>query len=454
MDRKPRIVYLTAGAGGMYCGSCIRDNALATGLQELGWDVVLLPLYTPIRVDEADRSVDQVFFGGINVYLQQKVPLFRYLPAFLDRWLDNPRLVRRVASKAVSLSAPELGAMTLSMVRGEDGFQRKEVRRLVSWFKEYGKPDLICLTNLLVGGAIPALKRELGVPVYVTLQGDDLFLDELREPWKSQVLAEMRRLAQEADGFLTFSAFYRDRMAELFEVGAEKFALTPLGVEVEAFRPALEKRRARLETLETPAEDGEAPERMIGYLARISPEKGFDLAVEAFLRLAPDAPGARLRVAGWLAEKDRAFCEEQEAKIARAGLADRYERVELPDAASKLDFLAGLDLFCVPTRFLEPKGLYLLEAMACGLPFVAPERGAFPELVAASGGGLLAKAEDPGDFAAQLERLLAAPGEAERRGEAGRDWVAAKGDRRAMAEATASVFEQALVKAKLTGAAR
>ena len=113
----------------MYCGSCLRDNALAAGLTRLGWDVTLLPLYTPIRVDEEDRSVDQVFFGGINVFLQQKIPLFRHLPAFLDRWLDNPRLIRRVASGALSVSAKELGSMTLSMVKGEDGFQRKEVAR-------------------------------------------------------------------------------------------------------------------------------------------------------------------------------------------------------------------------------------------------------------------------------------------------------------------------------------
>ena len=39
-----------------------------------------MPLYTPIRTDEENVSVDQVFFGGINVYLQQKVGLFRYLP--------------------------------------------------------------------------------------------------------------------------------------------------------------------------------------------------------------------------------------------------------------------------------------------------------------------------------------------------------------------------------------
>ena len=70
-----RIAYITAGAAGMYCGSCLHDNTLAAALLELGEDVVLVPTYTPLRTDEPDVSIDRVFFGGINVYLQEKVPL-------------------------------------------------------------------------------------------------------------------------------------------------------------------------------------------------------------------------------------------------------------------------------------------------------------------------------------------------------------------------------------------
>ncbi len=364
----------------MYCGSCLRDNALAASLGELGWDVTLLPLYTPIRVDDEDRSLDQIFFGGINVFLQQKIPLFRHIPAFLDRWLDHPGLLRRVASRAVSVSAKELGSMTLSMVKGEHGFQRKEVRRLVKWIKEVSKPDLVCLTNLLVGGSIPALKRELGVPLLVTLQGDDVFLDELEEPWRSSVLCEMRRLAGEADGFITFSAYYRDHIGALFGIPAEKFHLTPLGVTVTEFDPVYEALKKR------------PPGKVIGYFARLSPEKGFDLVVSAFIEVANKVPGVSLHVGGWLSEKDRGYYEDQVERIGRAGLLDRFRHVEAPDGESKRAFLKEIDVFAVPARFLEPKGIYLLEAMACGLPVVAPNRGAFPEMIEASGGGLLCEA--------------------------------------------------------------
>jgi len=429
-----KIVYITAGAGGMYCGSCLRDNSLAMGLGELGWDVSLLPLYTPIRVDGVDHSVDRVFFGGVNVFLQQKIPLFRHVPAFVDRWFDNPGLIRRVASRAVSVSARELGDMTLSMIRGEHGYQRKEVRRLVRWLREHGKPDLICLTNLLVGGCIPALKRELGVPVLVTLQGDDLFLEELQEPWREKVLAEMRRLAAEVDGFITFSTAYRDHMSELLDIPREKFHLTPLGIPVDDFDPVHRKRADR--------ESG----RVIGYFARLCPEKGLDVLVDAFLELAPRHPETSLRIGGWLSEKDREFYEAQIGKIRAAGLEDRFRHVEAPDGPAKLGFFEDIDVFSVPARFIEPKGLYALEAMACGLPVVAPERGAFPELMAASEGGLLCRPEDPGDLASKLEELLDEPAAAAAMGARGREWVIRHADRRLMAAATGDVFDSFLAK--------
>lgn len=431
-EKRPKVVYITAGAGGMYCGSCIRDNTLVAGLEELGWDVLLLPLYTPIRVDEDDHSIDQVFFGGINIYLQQKIPLFRHLPAFFDRWLDNPALIRRVASGAMSVSAAELGEMTLSMVKGEHGFQKKEVRRLVRWLKDLVKPDLICLTNLLVGGCIPALQRELGVPVLVTLQGDDVFLDELAAPWKDQVLVEMKSLAAAADGFLTFSEYYRDEMATLFEVSPEKFFLTPLGATVEEFDTVLAARQER------------SPGQVIGYFARLAPEKGFDLLIDAFIELAPRFPAAELRVAGWLSEKDRTYYAEQLAKIESAGLSDRFTHVEAPDGEAKKAFLKEVDLFSVPARFVEPKGLYLLEAFSCGLPVVEPETGIFPELIAASGGGLLFEHGNATSLADSLAGLLENPERAVEMGMSGRAWVERYGDREAMAAATSEVFRKVL----------
>src|SRR5438045_2862458 len=126
-----KILSITAGAAGMYCGSCLRDNALAAELISEGHDVILLPLYTPTLTDEPNVSAHKVFFGGISVYLEQKVPLFRRLPGFLD-WLWDTEAALRAASKSSIATSPRmLGELTVSMLKGEEGNQRKEFGKLV-----------------------------------------------------------------------------------------------------------------------------------------------------------------------------------------------------------------------------------------------------------------------------------------------------------------------------------
>lgn len=394
-----KVLYLTAGAAGMYCGSCMHDNTLAAALMRRGCDVSLVPLYTPIRTDEENVSVDRVFFGGINMYLQEKIPLFRHLPAFADRWLNNPRLIRRVAGGSMSVKASELGALTLSALRGEHGHQRKEMRRLVDWIKKEARPEIVNLTNLLVAGFVPLLKKEYDVPVLVTLQGDDLFLEELEAPHKEKVMAEMRRLAAMVDGFVVNTRFYAAKMAALFEVPVEKMHLVPLGSDVTLHPEALRAGQSPKETSGRPT---------VGYLARICPEKGFGLLVDAFIRLRqlPGMGEARLVAAGWLGNSDREFFEAQRAKLREVGLEKAFEYAGVVDREEKIEFLRSVDVFSVPATYEEPKGLFVLEALACGIPVVQPEHGAFPELLERTGGGKLFAPNDTVQLARTLADLL------------------------------------------------
>src|SRR5512145_1563711 len=104
------ILYITAGAAGMYCGSCLRDNALATELIRQGHEVTLLPLYTPTLTDEANVSVgDRVLFGGVSVYLEQHVSLFRHTPLWLDRLWDSAAALRLVARRSIRTDPRKLG---------------------------------------------------------------------------------------------------------------------------------------------------------------------------------------------------------------------------------------------------------------------------------------------------------------------------------------------------------
>lgn len=423
----------------MFCGSCMRDNAIVAAMQHLDCDVQLIPTYTPIRTDEENVSLDTVLFGGINVYLQDKWSLFRWLPSFLDRWLDNPFLIGLLASRGMETDARQLGSMTVSMLQGERGRQRKEVKRLVHWLDTHTKPDLVNMSNLLIAGSMPAIQRDLKIPVLVTLQGDDLFLESLIEPYKSQAMAEIRKLAAQVDGFIVFSRFYAQKMAALFEVPLERFHIVPLGIDLRDFGHVSD-------TL--PAEDPETLDRppTVGYLARICPEKGLHHLFDAFLQLRsmPGTENAHLRLAGWLSKKDEPFFCEQMQRLRSAGIGDEVHYAGVVDRGAKLSFLRSLDILSVPTVYEEPKGIFVLEALASGVPVVQPDHGAFGELIGQTGGGKLVPANDPRELALQLHHLLTNRDERRNLAHFGRKQVHERFGSRFAAEATLDVYRQFL----------
>lgn len=172
-----RIVHIAAGAGSMYCGACARDINLIRGLLAAGHDVQVIPLYTPLRVEGDDKlPVSRIFYSGINVYLQQALAFFRITPAVLDRLFEGTALLRLVSKFAIETRAGELGPMTLSVLAGQDGFQRKELGKLLDYLAGEVRPDIVTLTNSLLSGIAPEVKRRLHVPVVCQLQGEDSFV--------------------------------------------------------------------------------------------------------------------------------------------------------------------------------------------------------------------------------------------------------------------------------------
>jgi hypothetical protein len=216
-----RIAYISAGAGGMFCGSCLHDNTLAAALVALGHDALLIPTYTPLRTDEPDVSEKRVFLGGINAYLQQKMSLFRHTPRFFDWLLDARPLLRWVARFAVRTQAQELADLVISVLKGEHGYQRKEIARLVDWLADELKPDIVLFSNVLLSGIVHTLRARLKVPVLATLQGDDVFLEALPEPSRSTALRLIAEHCREIDGFIATSGYYADFMADYLHVPRE-----------------------------------------------------------------------------------------------------------------------------------------------------------------------------------------------------------------------------------------
>ena len=425
-----RVTYVTAGAAEMICGSCLRDNILVKRLRDLDCSVVLVPVYTPITVEGENCSDNALLYGGISVYLEQKFPPFRYLPGFMTKWLDRPGLVSSLTKKRkIEIEAENLGELTLSILRGEKGNQRQSLKRAVQWIKKESKPDIINLTNLLIAGFVPSMKRELNSPVIVTLQGDDLFLDELTESHRSLVVSELRRLASHIDGFITFSQFYAKKMADLLEVPEEKFHLVNLGVDTDEFN----------DFTRHPTKDP-----TIGYFGRLAPEKGFHNIVDAFIEIHQEynLNNARLCAGGWLSPADQNFFNQQVEKLKSANLINFFDHAGSPDLDKKKDFFGKIDVFSLPTTHEEPKGLSVLEAQACGIPVVQPDHGIFPEMLVKTEGGILYDPMDSKSLAKEIVRLLKDKDHANQLGEMGRKNTFELFSAKKMAKETLQVYHQ------------
>jgi glycosyltransferase involved in cell wall biosynthesis len=388
-----RILSITAGAAGMYCGSCLRDNAQAVELLARGHHVTLLPLYTPTNPDETNVSRKRVLFGGISIYLQQYSSLFRAAPRVLDRLWDSPWVINAFAKRSLSTDPKLLGDLTISMLEGERGVLRREFDKLLEWIAGEPIPDVINLPNSLLIGLAAPLRKAVGRPICCTLQGEDLFLDGLVEPYRSRAIELIRRTVPEVDVFLSVSDAYVPAMSKLLQIPIDRMAVVPLGINLAGY-----ERRV-------PSKAGE-PFR-VGYFARISPEKGLHVLAEAYAELRKRDPqaGMRLDAAGYLAPAQKGYLDDISGALEAAGLAHEFTYHGAVDRAGKLAFLGTLDALSVPATYDEPKGVFLLEAMAAGVPVVQPRRGAFTEIVERTGGGVLVRADDPVALADGIDSL-------------------------------------------------
>ena len=427
-----RIAYLMPGAGGtFYCENCLRDAATIRALHKLGHDPIMVPLYLPLDIDgPAPVARSPVFFGGINVYLQQKWSFFRKTPRWIDAFFDSPRLLKWAASKAGMTRAQDLAETTLSMLRGEHGHQTKELERLTAWLAETEKPDVVSLSNAMLIGVARHVKERLGVPIVCALQDEDIFLDSLPEPHRQQAWDAIAERVGDVDAFIAVSRYYGDLMRERLRLPPEKLHVVYNGLRVEGYGPA--------------PSPPEPP--VIGFLERMCPEKGLDVLADAFLLLRGRFPGLKLRAAGGWTTADEPFL----AAIRKRLAADGAEAEILPnlDREERIPFLQGLSVLSVPARHGEAFGMYVLEALASGVPVVLPRRGSFPELVEATGGGVLYDDAGPQSLADAIASLLSNPQLARRLGEQGRKAVADRFNIERSAQEIIRVYESILKQQK------
>jgi glycosyltransferase involved in cell wall biosynthesis len=436
-----KILYLTGGAGQMYCGSCLRDNALATELIARGHDVSLLPVYTPTLTDEPNVSGDRVFFGGISVYLEQYVPLFRKSPRWLDRLWDSTPMLRLASRRSISTSPKMLGELTVSMLRGEAGFQQKEIAKLLEWLSHEGAPDVVSLPYTLLLGLAKPIKEALGRPICCTLQGEDLFLEGLLEPYRSEAKNLIRANVDYVDAFIAVSEYYARFMPGYLGIPREKIRVVPLGINLTGF---------------TQRKRDDSQPFTVGFFARVAPEKGLHVLAEAYRILRrDDAFGpARLEVGGYLAPEHKGYLNGIMQQLHDAGLAAEFNYRGVLDREEKIAFLQSLDVLSVPATYDEPKGMFLLEAMACGVPVVQPRRGGFTEIVEKTEGGLLVQPDNPAELAAAIQRLAKDQRLAEKLGQNGFEKVREHYSVARMADRALEVYEGLLSTGSASGIAR
>ena len=406
-----KIVHLIPGSGGtFYCENCVRDSFVVRALKERDHDVLMVPMYLPLYGHEGTDDAVPLFFGGVNTWLMQHAGVFRSTPRWMNQVFDAPWLLKWAASKAGTTRASSLGDMTVSMLNGEEGRQAGELERLASFLEAEGGADIIHLSNALLLGMAEVLRERTGAAVVCTLQDEAPWIDSMGSHWASRVWETMTEKAADADAFIAVSNAYADEMEDRLSLEREKLHVVHIGIEGDSY----------------PASPVPAEPPVLGYMARMSEGCGLGHVVDAFIELKTSLghKDLKLMVTGGKTHDDDRFIEDMKRALQKAGIMDDVTFVDHFHGEARRHFLSQLTVLSVPGVDQSAFGLYLLEAMAAGVPVVQPDLGGFRELVDITGGGIIVPAGDQAALVDGLGTLLSDMGRARELGRRAREGVA------------------------------
>lgn len=178
-------------------------------------------------------------------------------------------------------------------------------------------------------------------------------------------------------------------------------AVVPHGVDTSVFRPAPDRGAAW-------ASLGYGGARGVASVGRIRPEKGTDIVVETLLETLPHTPDTCALLIGKIAPKDTAFADGLKAKIANAGLTDRILFTGEMPPEKTAEIIPALSIMLALPRY-EGYGMTPLEAMACGVPFVASDTGYFRAFSDDGEAGTVVPLDTAAPAAVALRALLENP---------------------------------------------
>ena len=391
-----QVVHIVPGSGGsFYCGNCLRDSTYVNALQKAGVEVIKIPMYLPLFADEHDLADVPVFYGAISLYLKHVFPIFQKIPKWVDRMLNSGPALKLAAKMAGSTNSRGLEDMTISMLMGEHGEQKKELDQLVEWMSNYSRADVVHISNALLLGLAHKIREKLDVPVVCSLQDEDTWVNVMDMEFAIKTWELMREKSRDVDAFFVVSKYFADKMSEKLDIPADKLLITHIGLDPEeySFRNALEKEPA------------------IGYVSRMCHDNGLEVLVDAFIILKknPAMQPVKLRITGGSTGVDNKFLKGIRKKINKSGLQEDVIFHKDFEEKGRHEFFEKVNIISVPVLEGEAFGIYLLESMASGIPVVQPNLGAFKEIVALAGGGVIYEPNTPEALAKELGDLIQDP---------------------------------------------
>jgi glycosyltransferase involved in cell wall biosynthesis len=424
-----KIAYVTPGSGmQFYCQNCFRDSALLHALSAHGHEVAKVPMYLPSGLDSSEKiTATPVFYGAINVFLKEKLPLYRHAPEWMEHLLDSRALLNLAAKKSGSTRASGLEEMTLSMLQGEKGRQATELDHLIQYLKKEVVPDVVHLSNALLLGLAHRLKADLGAGIICSLQDENEWVDLMDEDYQSQVWDLMAQKAADVDLFVTASQFYADKSQKQLKIPAEKIKVIYGGIDFEGYKKS-----------SLPVDPP-----VIGYLCRMSEYFGLGILVDAYLKLKKEErfKDLKLYLTGGYSGDDKLFVNKMTRKISDHGFMHDVKIFKDFCKESRIKFLKSLTLLSVPVPSGEAFGAYQVEALAAGVPIVQPNVGCYPEFIEKTQGGIIFEPNTGEKLAEAIASLLSDPDKINKMGEVGRKIVLEEFSMKQMAKNIAEIYK-------------
>ena len=384
-----KILFIIPGSGDtFYCGNCFRDNLQASALRKSGHDVIIMPLYLPLK-HKSFQGDTPLFFPATTYYTAQKFFGKRKMPKWLEHITGSELMLNFASSLSGTTSAKGMEDMTLSMITGDDPAFANHVSRLIDWIKNEDTPDVINLSSTLLIGIAKVLKHHLDIPVVCSAQDEEVWIDRLKAGYAELAWQQIAENAGYINRFITTSEFYKTIVQKRL----------PQIKHVDVIYPGVD--RALYHSTQFPSNP------TIGFFDRMNRENGLDILSEAFVKLKSRnvIPNLKLKIGGGYTGHDKSFLKHVK-KILKPYRED-VEICEIYHLEDHAAFYQSISVICVPITFEEGVGLYLCEAFAARRPAVEPATGSFPEIVGEA--GILYHPNDSESLCDALQQLLTDP---------------------------------------------